>query len=121
VKLKLKPSRNQLVLVGVVAALLVALVMGRASRDPAGDGPGRLDDAAKSACSDFAAGYGRADSRPDRLALADRVTPSSSRSDNRTIAERAAEMGRRADDGGSAWRSASDALLGACRDAGWVG
>ena len=101
----------------VVALAVVALLVGRAHH-PAGPEP--MDAAAHRACSDFAAGYPRAHSEAARLALADKVTASSSRSDNRAIARRATEMGSSANEDDAAWEASADALTAACRDAGWA-
>ena len=112
-----KLDKRQIAVFAVAGLAIVALL---ASRGAGGDdGPGTLDPAADRACSDFAAGYQRARGESARLKLADKVTASSGRTDNDAIADRAAEMGNAANETDAIWRSSSDALLKACRDAGW--
>jgi hypothetical protein len=117
VKFKLKLSRRQLTVVVVVVLVVVAVVISRSARHS--DSPGRLDSNASRACSDFAAGYPSADTKAARLALADKVTRSSSQSSNGTISQRATEMGRSAGSTDARWKASADALLAACRTAGW--
>nr|WP_296072681.1 hypothetical protein [uncultured Actinoplanes sp.] len=114
-KLKLKLSKRQMMVPAILAVAAGGLMM---SRSVADQPRGGVDGPARTACSDFAAGYAQARTKTARLALADRVTASSGRTANTAIAQRAAEMGRSADDDGEAWRSAARALTTACRDAG---
>ena len=116
-ELKLKLNKRQLAVFAVAGVAIVALLVGRGASGS--DGPGTLDPAAEQACSDFAAGHQRARSESARLRLADRVTASSSRTENDAIADRAVEVGNAANETNAVWRSSSDALLQACRDAGW--
>ena len=115
-KLKVKFGRRQLVWLAVAVLVVVALVVGRSSKDEQHKG---LDAAAGRACSDFAAGVARAKTKPARLSLADKVMASSNRTENTLISKRAAAMGRSADDGNASWKASADALTSACRDAGW--
>jgi len=116
VKLK-KPSSRQLTIAGVVALVLFACLAGRSADDDKHQG---LDAAARQACDDFDRGYPDAASKPERLALADQVTTSSRKSGNDEVKTKAGEWARTADDGGAAWRSSADALVAACRQAGWT-
>jgi len=116
VKLKFKPNKRLLTIAGVVALVVVALMVGNSDREAK---PGPLDGAAIRSCDDFAAGYPSASTKPARLALADKVM-TSGRTGNELIAQRQAEMGRSAADGNPRWKASADALLSACRDAGWT-
>jgi hypothetical protein len=116
VKLKL-PNKRLLTILGVVALVVIALMVGNAKKSEPRQGP--LDSAAIRSCDDFAAGYPRARTKPARLALADRVM-TSGHTGNDVIAERQAELGRSAADGNPKWKTSADALLSACRDAGWT-
>ncbi|WP_306214793.1 hypothetical protein [Actinoplanes sp. RD1] len=118
-KLKLKLSRQQLIVLGIAVLVVVALLFSRANGDDAAQGPGPLDAAAGQACTDFDAGYPDARTKTARLALADKVMQSTGKSENDQIAERAAELGRSAGDGGTEWKTSAGALTTACRDAGW--
>lgn len=109
-------SRKQLAAVGIVVLLLIGLLVARRAGQ---DDSGRMDTPAAQACTDFADGYPHARSKAARLALADKVTHSSSQSDNDTIADRATEMGRSAGDTDARWKSSANALTNACRAAGW--
>jgi hypothetical protein len=110
-------NKRQIVLMAGVAILVLGgLAVGRAGRD---EGPGTLDDAATQACDDFAAGVDAAETKTERLALADKVNKSSAMSDNEAIAEKAAAMGRGANGTTQEWQAGADALTQACRDAGW--
>ena len=118
-KLK-KPSRVQWLLIAAVA-VAIFVVMGH--RKPAADQPqdaGQLDGPAKQTCSDFAKNYPGAKTKPARLSLADRALASSAHTGNDTISRRVSELGRNADDGGTKWKTSADALIGACRNAGWT-
>ncbi|GIE94183.1 hypothetical protein [Paractinoplanes rishiriensis] len=118
-KLKFKPNRKQLIVVGIVALVALGLMANRPESD-GGAASGGLDDAGRQACNDFADGYADAENKPQRLALADKVMTSSRRTDNDAIADAAMELGTKASTGGSAWRSSADAFTTACRDADWV-
>ncbi|MEU4220759.1 hypothetical protein [Actinoplanes sp. NPDC026623] len=110
-------NKTQIALVAGVAILVLGgLAIGRAARD---EGPGTLDDAATQACDDFAAGVDAAETKTERLALADKVNKSSAQSDNEAISEQAAAMGRSANGSTKEWQAGADALTQACRDAGW--
>jgi hypothetical protein len=119
VKLSFKPTKVQLIAIGVAAVAAFGLMAnGSASEDqPPAAGP--LDTHARQACDDFEAGYPDAGSKPERLTLADKVTTSTRRTGNEAIRDRGVELGLRAGDGGAPWRSSADALTSACRDAGW--
>jgi hypothetical protein len=111
-------NKRQIALVaGVGILVLGGLAVARAGRD---EGPGTLDDAATQACNDFAAGVDDAETKTERLALADKVNKSSAMSDNEAISEKAAAMGRSANGTISEWQAGADALTQACRDAGWT-
>lgn len=105
----------------VIAAVvvLVVLVMGNrdTSEEPASAGP--LDAAAKQTCDEFSEAYPKARSKVARLSLADRAMVASRRSENDAIARQAGELGHATDDGAQ-WKSTADALLDACRTAGWT-
>ena len=116
-KLK-KPSRNQAIALGVVALVGFGLFASRSAENEPQEA-GRLDAPARQACDDFERGYADAETKAERLRLADDVMTSTRKTDNEAIRDRAADMGLRASDGGSAWRSTADALTAACRDAGW--
>jgi predicted transcriptional regulator len=120
VALKLKLNKRQITIGLVVALALIALLVSRAGRDGGTDTPGTLDDWARQACDDFAAGYPKARTDTTRLALADKVVASSARTDNDAIGKRAAEMGHAADEGNAAWKRSATALTTACRNAGWT-
>jgi len=112
-----KPSRRLLTIIVVVVLIILALCVAR-SRGK--DAPTGLDAAGKQACDDFAAGYPKASTKPDRLALADKVTASSGKTGNKEIQERAAEMGNAASAGGTEWKKAAENLAAACKNAGWT-
>jgi hypothetical protein len=119
VKLKLKLNKRYLVIAVVAVLALWAVLVGRGGDGDVQAAP--LDAAADRACSDFAAGYPRARTEAGRLSLADKVAASSARTGNDGIADRAAQVGRSADESAAEWRSSADALLEACRAAGWSG
>ncbi|GID96680.1 hypothetical protein ACFQFC_21110 [Amorphoplanes digitatis] len=111
-------NKRQILLVGGVAVLiLIGLAVGRAARD---EGPGTLDAPATQACDDFAAGVDDAETKTERLALADKVNKSSAQSDNEAISEKAAAMGRSANGSTKEWQAGADDFAQACRDAGWT-
>jgi hypothetical protein len=112
-----KPSKRVLTIVAVVVLIIIAIMVSK-SRDRAQ--PTGLDAAGKQACDDFAAGYPKAETKPERLALADKVTGSSGKTDNKQIQQKAADMGAAASDGGTAWKKAADELTAACKNAGWA-
>ena len=115
-KLKLKPNKRLLTIAGVAALVVIALMVGHRGGRPE---RGPLDSAASRSCDQFAAGYPRASTKAARLALADKVM-TSGRTDNELISQRQSEMGRSAADGNPQWKTSADALLSACRDAGWT-
>lgn len=117
-KLKLKISPKRWAVVGIVALVLIGVLVARHGRDDS-SGPGRMDTPAAQACTDFAGGYPQAKTKANRLALADKVTHSSSESDNKTIADRATAMGRSASDSAAQWKKSANALTDACQAAGW--
>ena len=117
VKLNFKPSRTTII-VAVVAVAAVAWGL-TAGGDPQNDTPGPLDDAARQACADFAAGRDAADSKGPRLSLADNVMASARRTDNSRIADSASALGRKANNSNQEWSEAADGLATACKDAGW--
>jgi len=117
--MKVKLDKQTWIIAGVV--LLALLIAWSATRSSEPQGPGRLDDAAARACSDFADGYDRARSKTARLALADKVSQSSADTDNEVIDDRASAIGDSAGEGGDAWERDGDALTDACRAAGWTG
>jgi hypothetical protein len=112
-----KPSKRVVTVVAVVALILIAIMVSN-SRDR--DQQTGLDAAGQRACDDFAAGYAKAETKPERLTLADKVTGSSGKTDNKAIQQTAAAMGNAASDGGASWQKAGDDLTAACRSAGWV-
>ncbi|MCU7729289.1 hypothetical protein ODJ79_36710 [Actinoplanes sp. KI2] len=112
-----KPSKRLVTVIAVVALIIFALCVAHSRGKDAHTG---LDTAGKQACDDFAAGYPKASTKPDRLALADQVTKSSGKTDNKEIQERAAEMGQAASAGGSQWKTAAQNLSTACKNAGWT-
>jgi hypothetical protein len=115
---KLKLNKRQGIVAGIVALAVFGLM---ASRSAEGEqAPGALDEPGLQACNDFADGYPDAETKPERLALADKVMASTRDTGNDPVKDRAAEMGIAADDGGSAWRASANALTDACRSAGWV-
>jgi hypothetical protein len=116
VKLK-KPSARLVAVVAIVALVIFGLLASRSAKDDQHQG---LDAAARQACDDFDRGYPAAGTKPERLALADKVTTSSRKSGNNEVKTKADEWARTADDGGAAWKSSADALTAACRDAGWT-
>lgn len=117
VKLKFKPSRTTIIIAVVaVGAVAWGLTAGGDAQDQT---PGTLDDAARQACTDFAAGRDAADSKGPRLSLADNVMASARRTDNSRIADSASALGRKANNPDQEWTEAADALATACKDAGW--
>jgi hypothetical protein len=104
-------------IMAVVALVIVAFMVSNSRKDS--EKAAVLDAPATQACADFAAGYPKAESKTERLALADKVTASSGKTDNQQIQQKAADMGAAAGDGGAKWKSSADALTAACRDAGW--
>ena len=116
--LKVKVNKRVIAVAAVAALVIVALVVSR-GRDGGGDGPGTLDGPAAQACSDFNAGYARARTGSTRLALADKVSASTMKTDNDAISNAAMKVGDAANESNAEWKSAGDALLKACRDAGW--
>lgn len=117
-KLK-KPSRLQWLLIAAVAVAIV-LVMGQRSKSDQPQDAGKLDDPAKRTCGDFAKDYPGAKTKLARLFLADRALATSVRTDNDAISRRVSELGRNADDGGAKWKTSAEALISACRSAGWT-
>lgn len=117
-KLKWKANKRLLTILGVAALVVVALMVGNSRKQQPASRAGSLDSAAVRSCDDFAAGYPKARTKPARLALADKVM-TSGRTGNEVISKRQAEMGRSAGDGDPQWKAGADALLRACRDAGW--
>jgi hypothetical protein len=117
VKFKLKVSRRQLTVIAVIVLVVVAVLVSRSARHSTGPAP--LDGDASRACTDFADGYPAAATKAQRLALADKVTRSSSQSSNGTISQRATAMGRAAGDTDDRWTASANALLSACHTAGW--
>ena len=112
-----KPSRRLVTIIVVVVLIILALCVAR-SRGK--DAPTGLDAAGKQACDDFAAGYPKASTKPERLTLADKVTKSSGKTGNKEIQERAADMGHAASAGGAEWKTAAEKLTAACKNAGWT-
>jgi len=112
-----KPSGRLVTIIVVVVLIILALCVAR-SRGK--DAPTGLDAAGKQACDDFAAGYPKASTKPERLTLADKVTKSSGKTGNKEIQERAADMGQAASAGGSEWKTAAENLTAACKKAGWT-
>jgi hypothetical protein len=113
---KLSLNKRQVIIGAVVlAVVLVGLAVGRSAREEQGGGV--LDAPAEQACTDFADGYPEARTAAARLALADKVSKSST--DNDTIADRVLAVGDSANDSTTAWKADADALTKACRDAGW--
>ena len=112
-----KPSKRVVTVVAVVALIVIAVMVSNAREDEQHAG---LDAAGQQACDDFAAGYPKAETKPERLSLADKVTASSGKTDNKAIQQTAAAMGNAASDGGSAWKKAADDLTAACKSAGWI-
>ncbi|SNY56972.1 hypothetical protein [Paractinoplanes atraurantiacus] len=115
--LKVKVNKRVLTVAAIAALVIIALVVSR-GRD-GGDGPGTLDSPAAQACSDFNAGYAKAKSESSRLALADKVSASTMKTDNDAISNAAMKVGDAANESNAEWKSAGDAMLKACRDAGW--
>jgi hypothetical protein len=113
---KVKLDRRVITVLVVAGAAVAAVAFSRAGG--AEPQPG-LDDAASRACTEFAERRSRAGTTADRLVLADRITASSRRSDHDLIVQRVREVGRSAGDGDAAWRGSGDALITACRAAGW--
>ncbi len=112
-----KPSSRLVAVIAIVALVIFGILASRSAKEDQHQG---LDSAARQACDDFARGYPAAETKPERLALADKVTTSSRKSGNEQIKTRAQEWGQTADDGGAAWKSSADALAAACREAGWT-
>jgi hypothetical protein len=77
------------------------------------------DSSAEQACTLFADRYQGADTKADRLHLADDVGRYAARSDNGAVAGRAGLVGRSANRGDASWQAAAESLLKACRNAGW--
>jgi hypothetical protein len=115
---KLKMTRRQGTILAVVVLVIIAVLFSRGRSDDSGRAG--LDTSGRQACDDFARGYPAADTKAERLTLADKVTASSGKTDNKQIQLRAADMGTASGDGGAKWKSAADALTAACRDAGWT-
>jgi hypothetical protein len=112
-----KPSKRLVTVIVVVVLIILALCVAHSRGKDAHTG---LDAAGKQACDDFAAGYPKASTKPERLTLADQVTKSSGKTDNQEIQERAADMGQAASEGGSGWKTAAGNLTAACKNAGWT-
>jgi len=112
-----KPSKRVVTVVAVVALIVIAVMVSNAREDEQHAG---LDAAGQQACDDFAAGYPKAETKPERLSLADKVTASSGKTGNKAIQQTAATMGNAAGDGGASWKKAADDLTAACRSAGWI-
>jgi hypothetical protein len=104
----------------VAVVVVVAAVLVHRSKSSGSSGPGTMDSHASQACTDFSKGYAKAKSKAARLSLADKVTNSSAKSDNATIRDKAMAIGRSTDDNGQ-WKTSGNALLDACRDAGFSG
>ena len=96
--------------------VVVAVFVSRSGRHQKASG---MDAAGSRACTEFSDGYPQAKTKANRLALADLVTRSSSHTAVTTIADRAAAMGRSAAGTDGQWKKSGDALLAACRAAGW--
>ncbi|MEV4347869.1 hypothetical protein AB0J83_25720 [Actinoplanes sp. NPDC049596] len=116
--LKLKVNKRLIAVLAVAGLVIIALVVSR-GRD-GGDGPGELDSPAAQACSDFNAGYAKARSESTRLALADKVSASTMKTGNDAISDAALRVGDAANESSTEWKSAGDALLKACHNAGWA-
>ena len=112
-----KPSRRLVTIVVVAVLIILALCVARSRKTDQHTG---LDSAGKRACDDFAAGYPKASTKPERLALADKVTASSGKTDNKEIQDRAADMGNAASAGGAEWKTAAENLAAACKKGGWT-
>jgi hypothetical protein len=112
-----KPSKRLVTIIVVVVLIVLALCVANSRKKDQHTG---LDAAGRQACDDFAAGYPKASTKPDRLALADQVTKSSGKTDNKEIQERAADMGQAASAGGADWTTAGQNLSTACKNAGWT-
>jgi hypothetical protein len=112
-----KPSGRLVTIVVVVVLIILALCVARSRKTGQQAG---LDSAGRQACDDFAAGYPKASTKPERLTLADKVTASSGKTDNKEIQERAADMGHASSAGGSEWQKAAENLTAACKNAGWT-
>ena len=112
-----KPSPRLVTIIAVVVVIVLALCVANSRKKDQHTG---LDASGRQACDDFAAGYPKASTKPERLTLADKVTKSSGKTDNKEIQERAAEMGNAASAGGAAWKTAAQNLTTACKNAGWT-
>ena len=112
-----KPSRRLVTIVVVAVLIILALCVARSRKTDQHTG---LDSAGKRACDDFAAGYPKASTKPERLTLADKVTKSSGKTGNKEIQERAADMGQAASAGGPEWKKAAENLTAACKNGGWT-
>ncbi|WP_067495599.1 hypothetical protein [Actinoplanes sp. TFC3] len=117
--MKLKLNRRQLVIGAVIVLVVIAALFASRANKAAETSAGVLDDAARTACTDFAGAYRDAKTKTARLALADKVMESTVKTDNDVIADRAAEMGRTANDTTSEWKSSAANLMNACENAGW--
>lgn len=117
-KFKLDLKKNK---VALVVAAVVVVVGGLAlSTSSRSDAPEKIDQPAAQACTDFSDGYPQARTKTARLALADKINKSSAGSENTRIADRALAVGRSADDGNAQWKQDGDALVNACKEAGWT-
>ncbi|MFI5844038.1 hypothetical protein ACIA8K_30510 [Catenuloplanes sp. NPDC051500] len=119
-KLKFKPSRTTIILVVVAVAAVAWGLLSSRAEEGGGQPAGTLDDPARQACTDFAAGRDAADSKGPRLSLADNVLASTRRTDNSRIADSASALGRNANDSDQEWTESADAFAAACKDAGWT-
>ncbi|GAA0454139.1 hypothetical protein Ade02nite_02510 [Paractinoplanes deccanensis] len=116
--LKVKVNKRAITVLAIAGLVIIALVVSRGG--DGGDGPGTMDAAATQGCDDFNAGYPKAGSESSRLALADRVSASTMKTGNDAIRNAAAQVGDAANETSAEWKAAGDALLAACRDAGWA-
>jgi hypothetical protein len=120
VKVAFKPTKAQLIAGGVAVALAFGLMANRSPGDDQSQSSGTLDAPARQACDDFAAGYPDARTKPERLALADRVMMSTRRTGNEAIRDEGTALGIGAGESPTAWRSSAKAFTNACHAAGWV-
>lgn len=122
-----RPSRKPPVwLLGLLAGLLAVAVagvfvglLGDDTPTPAPAAAVELDDAARLACNDFAAGYPLADSTAERAELARKVNGWARSSRTERITDLGADLARVADGSTGAWRLAADGFAARCVEAGW--
>jgi len=112
-----KPSKRLVTIIAVVVVIVLALCVANSRKKDQHPG---LDASGRQACDDFAAGYPKASTKPERLSLADKVTASSGKTDNKEIQQRAADMGNAASAGGAEWKTAAENLTAACKKSGWT-